>query len=128
MDVGLHLGQARRIGFIDCHLKRMAILISRPGGDLILRGLAVFQTDRRLGPILRISIDGGGDGNLAKPTDILIQESAFDGLIEAESRYGCDYCLTLHADVNARPTEPERRTPTGGRRSHRSRAWKRSRL
>ena len=99
MEVRPHIGQRRRIELIECHQTRMAVLIVRPDRDVILRGFATFQVDGQLGRILRISIDDGGDGSLAKRPDILIDEDAFDGLIEEDRRYGCDYCMTLHTPV-----------------------------
>ena len=57
-------------------------------------GPARYEQDDRLGSILRIEIEAQFPGN----PHILIAEDEWGGLITADSKYGCDYCVALLPD------------------------------
>jgi hypothetical protein len=53
-------------------------------------GMAKYQNDRLLGPVLRIRL---ARGKSASETDVLISEKEWTGRIEPDRHYGCDFCF-----------------------------------
>jgi len=74
--------------------KRMAVVLSVPGNTRVMTGRVRSDTDRVLGPVLRVELEHAGDGSSGQTTLILPPE-LLQGRLAVDHRYGCDWCLDL---------------------------------
>jgi hypothetical protein len=72
---------------------RLAIELGLQGIPRVLLGSAMFEYDPNLGNVLRVSLDAesAGPGN----PEFLIREKYWDGAVDPDGTYGCDYRLQL---------------------------------
>lgn len=76
--------------------KSVALVLNLRGRELVWPGRGSYQTDGKLGKVLRIcfgELDKGTCG-----TEFLIRETQWQGTFVDGARYGCDYMagITLH--------------------------------
>ena len=77
---------------IDLHsldLRRVAVVLEIEGNKVVCCGKAYYESDRSLGDVLRIAIDD------EPGQEFILSESDWDGVIQVDDRYGCDYCVFL---------------------------------
>ena len=70
---------------------RIAVILSLSGDQRTITGTAVYERDRRLGPVLRVVLDD----EHAEPGfyDFLLVESEWNGAILPDTKLGCDRCF-----------------------------------
>ncbi|MCU0959167.1 MAG: hypothetical protein MUF48_03605 [Pirellulaceae bacterium] len=71
--------------------QRMAVIVSRPSGRVVLRGTAEFVRDDAIGNTLNIRIDEPEPGHPV----LVIAERSWRGRIVPDFHHGCKFCLTV---------------------------------
>ncbi len=71
--------------------QRLAVVMQRDGGRIVLRGKASFVGDELLGNVLNIHLDNAEPGSPV----VVIAEDQWDGRIIPDFHFGCKYCLML---------------------------------
>ncbi len=69
--------------------ERMAVILTRPTGRLVLRGTAEFVRDDAIGNTLNIRLDEPEPGHPV----VVIAEQAWRGRIVPDFHHGCKFCL-----------------------------------
>lgn len=83
------------------HGKRIVVVINRGGRQQVYRGVAAFELDPDLGPIIRIPLQEQGRSLVGNPAFVLRAEMPDECLV-ADTCYGCDF--RLDASVGTEPT------------------------
>jgi hypothetical protein len=67
------------------------VILPARGEQRTVTGKAVYERDRRLGPVLRVLLDD----EFAEPGfyDLLLVESEWNGAILPDTRFGCTCCF-----------------------------------
>jgi hypothetical protein len=70
---------------------RVAVTLHGQCMQRVVIGTAVYERDRRLGPVLRVLLDS----EYAEPGfyDLLLVESEWNGAILPDTQFGCDRCF-----------------------------------
>jgi len=76
------------------HGKRISVVVSRFAVQRVFFGVAAYEDDEDLGPVLRVSLQQEG-GHIAGDPAFIVQEDAAAACLVADDRYGCDFCLYL---------------------------------
>lgn len=71
--------------------ERMAVVVNRPSGRVVLRGTAEFVRDDAIGNTLNIRIDEPEPG---QPV-VVIAERSWSGRIVPDFHHGCKFCLIV---------------------------------
>lgn len=69
--------------------RRVAVVLAVGGREVVCRGVASYHLDPVLGKVVRIALDQ------AAGQEIILSEADFEGSVEIDGRYGCDYCVQL---------------------------------
>lgn len=71
--------------------QRMAVVMRRPSGRVVLRGTAEFVRDDTVGNALSIRLDEPEPGHPV----VVIAERSWRGRIVPDFHHGCKFCLVL---------------------------------
>ncbi len=71
--------------------ERMAVIMSRPSGRLVLRGTAEYIYDDTIGHALNIRLDEPEPGHPV----VVIAERSWSGRIVPDFHHGCKFCVIV---------------------------------
>ena len=93
-----------RKGFAQYHGKRIAVVLTYGDRVRMFAGVAQYQDDELLGPILRIRLK---QGQSTGETDLIISEKEWQGRILPDSLHGCDFSFIPGQETH-RPSSKRR--------------------
>jgi len=85
IDVTSKSAKARDFSRFD--QEQVVVVLKQGQCDVVFRGLATFQLDDKLGPILRVCGENARDG------DVILSEQTWEGSIIPDLKHGCRYCF-----------------------------------
>ena len=74
--------------------KRVALILRRLDWRCVVRGTAIYEQDPVLGGVLRIRSLAEFPESAAEP-EFILQEETWDGTIEPDEQFGCDFSVEL---------------------------------
>ena len=89
-------GSAARIPLIALDGRQVAVQIWIAGQEQVLVGHGKYAQDLEHGKILRIAVTGEAG------LEIILSESAWQGIVAPGGPYGCDYLVCLNAELPLR--------------------------